>query len=147
LGKRSSNHLVLLLLVLFAFPVPLVLEIEIELRHDVLVLVPVFVVVHAANTLVGLYDSMAVIKSRHMLKDKILNAVRFKIIMKLIRKLYKKIILKSSISCLTCDMRMTYKWRFTLLAFTGTIATRFVSVLSYVTITYFYVNIFPSIFS
>jgi hypothetical protein len=64
-----------------------VLEIELELEHDVLVLVPVFVVVHAANTLVGLYDSMAVIKARHMLKDKILNAVRFKIIVKINKKL------------------------------------------------------------
>jgi hypothetical protein len=87
MGKRSSNHLVLLLLVLFVFPVPLVLEIELELEHDVLVLVPVFVVVHAANTLVGLNDSMAVIKARHMLKDKILTAVRFKIIMKINKKL------------------------------------------------------------
>jgi hypothetical protein len=91
---------VLLLLVLFAFPVPLVLEIELELeselKQDVLVLVAVFVVVHAANTLVGPNDSMAVIKARHMLKDKILNAVRFKIIMKINKKLYKKSILKSS---------------------------------------------------
>ena len=79
-----SYHLVLLLLVLFVFPVSLVLEMELELEpwHDVLVLVAVFVVVHAANTLVGLNDSMAVIKARHMLKDKILIAVRFKIIMK-----------------------------------------------------------------
>jgi hypothetical protein len=98
MGQRSSNHLVLLLLVLFAFPVLLVIELELEpeLMHDVLILVPVFVVVHAANTLVGLKDIMAVIKARHMLKDKILNAVRFKIIMKINKKLYKKSILKSS---------------------------------------------------
>ena len=63
------------------------LEIELELEHDVLVLVPIFVVVHAANTLVGLNDSMAVIKARQMLKDKILTAVRFKIIMKINKKL------------------------------------------------------------
>ena len=94
MDKRSSNHLVLLLLVLFAFPVLLVLVLfafpvmlELELEHDVLVLVPVFVVIHAANALVGLKDIMAVIKARHMLKDKILNAVRFKIIMKINKKL------------------------------------------------------------
>ena len=88
--NEFSNHLVLLLLllVLFAFPVPLVLkiELELELEHDVLVLVPVFVVVHAANTLVGLNDSTAVIKARHMLKDKILTAVRFNIIIKINKK-------------------------------------------------------------
>ena len=83
MDKRSSNHLVLLLLVLFAFPVLLVLELE----QEGLVLVPVFVVIHAANALVGLKDIMAVIKARHMLKDKILNAVRFKIIMKTNKKL------------------------------------------------------------
>ena len=75
----------LLLLVLFTFP--LLLDIELELEHDVLVLVPVFVVIHAANALVGLKDIMAVIKARHMLKDKMLNAVRFKIIMKVTKKL------------------------------------------------------------
>ena len=85
MDKRSSNHFVLLLLVLFTFP--LLLDIELELEHDVLVLVPVFVVIHAANALVGLKDIMAVIKARHMLKDKMLNAVRFKIIMKTTKKL------------------------------------------------------------
>jgi hypothetical protein len=96
MDKRSSNHLVLLLLVLFAFPVllvlvlfafPVLLVLELELEHEVLVLVPVFVVIHAANALVGLKDIMAVIKARHMLKDKILNAVRFKIITKINKKL------------------------------------------------------------
>jgi hypothetical protein len=59
------------------FPVLLVLV----LVHDVLVLVPVVVVVHTANTLVGLNGSMAVIRARHMLKDKIpTTAVRFKTI-------------------------------------------------------------------
>ncbi|MBV9179072.1 MAG: hypothetical protein JO297_18740 [Nitrososphaeraceae archaeon] len=58
------------------FPLLLVLV----LVHVVVVLVPVLVVVHAANTLVGLNDSMAVIRARHMLKDKILTAIRFNII-------------------------------------------------------------------
>jgi hypothetical protein len=61
-----------------ALPVPLVLVVL--LVHEVLVLPPDVTVVHAANALVGLNDSMAVIRARDMLKDNVITAVRLKFI-------------------------------------------------------------------
>jgi hypothetical protein len=83
---------VALLLMLFVFVALalLLLLLPLVLVHVVLVLPPDVIVVHDANTLVGLNDSMAVIRARDMLKDNIITAVRFKVIMKINKKLIQK---------------------------------------------------------
>ena len=68
------------------FPLPLVLVLALAPAETLLLLDTVVV----ANTLVGLKDSVAVIRARDMLKDNIITAVRFKIITKINKKLLQK---------------------------------------------------------